>query len=228
MADEGASPRELVLEACRRNNTSLLEDVLLDYKSAQEIAPLLNNARDGIGNGVLHVAASYGSCTLTMSKRGRRRVRLTYKDVDDVIDLLLDQEGLEVDSLDRLERDTPLHKAVRYVNEQPKTEWSDARALVDLLLDAGCDPRYHLFLPSCSTALAHARRWVMWDLVADIRENRIRNKAKLRPFDLVDPRNTDLRQTLQKAEFAYMAGDDVVEENGDEHESATGSASDSE
>ena len=45
---------------------------------------------------------------------------------------------------------------------------------------------------------------------------RIRNKAKLRPIDLVDPRNTDLRSTLQKAEMAVMAGDDVVDEDEDE------------
>lgn len=56
---------------------------------------------------------------------------------------------------------------------------------------------------------------------------RIRNKAKLKPFDLVDPRNTELRATLQKAEFALMAGDDVVDEE-DEDDGPTGSASDSE
>ena len=56
---------------------------------------------------------------------------------------------------------------------------------------------------------------------------RIRNKAKLKPFELVDPRNTELRSMLQKAEFATMAGDDVVDEDG-EDEGPTGSASDSE
>jgi len=42
---------------------------------------------------------------------------------------------------------------------------------------------------------------------------RLRNKTKLRPVDLADPRNTDLRQMLQKAEFTFMAGDDVVDED---------------
>lgn len=56
--------------------------------------------------------------------------------------------------------------------------------------------------------------------------NRIRNKAKLKPAELVDPRNTELIATLQKAEFAMMAGDDVVGE--EEQEGPTGSASDSE
>ena len=56
---------------------------------------------------------------------------------------------------------------------------------------------------------------------------RIRNKAKLKSFELVDPRNTELRSILQKAEFATMAGNDVVDEDeGDDD--ATGSASDSE
>ena len=59
-------------------------------------------------------------------------------------------------------------------------------------------------------------------------ENRIRNKAKLKPLELVDPRNTELRSTLQKAEFAFMAGDDVVDRDGEDEQGPTGSASDSE
>ena len=55
---------------------------------------------------------------------------------------------------------------------------------------------------------------------------RLRNKAKLKPMELVDPRNTQLRSTLQRAEFAMTAGDDIIQDNGDE--GPTGSASDSE
>ncbi|KAF2875457.1 ankyrin repeat protein-like protein [Massariosphaeria phaeospora] len=183
MADEGASPRELILEACRRNNTSLLEETIADLASAaskagkkptEHVATTLNNARDGMGNGCLHLAATYGSY--------------------EVLDVLLDQEGLEIDEIDRMEKDTPLHKAVRYVNSLDKSEWaSTGQPVVDILLDAGCDPR-------------------------------IRNKAKLKPIELVDPRNTELRQLLQKGEFAMTAGGDVVE---DDDEGPTGSASDS-
>lgn len=54
---------------------------------------------------------------------------------------------------------------------------------------------------------------------------RIRNKAKLRPVDLTDPRNAELRSLLQKAEFTMLAGDDIVEEDDDEGDA--GSASDS-
>lgn len=113
---------------------------------------------------------------------------------DDVLDILLDQEGLEIDEIDRMEQDTPLHKGVRYVNSLDKSEWAPhGHPIVEILLDAGCDPR-------------------------------IRNKAKLKPIELVDPRNTELRSILQKGEFAMQVGGDVVEEDDD---GPTGSASDS-
>jgi len=127
MADEGASPRELVLEACRRNNTDLLQEVFDSFakkspKTAEaEIATLLNTARDGIGNGVLHVAASNGNY--------------------EVLDLLLDQSQIHIDEPSRLEADTPLHKAIRYVNSLDKADWEHGYQIVDILLDAGCDPR---------------------------------------------------------------------------------------
>ena len=56
--------------------------------------------------------------------------------------MLLDQEGVEVDPVDRLEKDTPLHKAVRFVNGLAKEEWEAGASIVELLLDAGADPRY--------------------------------------------------------------------------------------
>jgi hypothetical protein len=74
MYPQGASPRELIFEACRRNNTSLLEETIADItasasksggKPTELVAQILNSARDGVGNGVLHVAATYGSCKLT-------------------------------------------------------------------------------------------------------------------------------------------------------------------
>src|SRR5437773_2198029 len=66
-------------------------------------------------------------------------IRVIYS--DEVMDMLLDQEGLEVDPLDRMEKDTPLHKAVRFVNELPKEQWENGKLFVELLLDAGADPR---------------------------------------------------------------------------------------
>jgi uncharacterized protein len=104
---------------------------------------------------------------------------------DEILDLLLDQEGLEIDELDRMEQDTPLHKAVRYVNGLDAQEWEAGSPIVEILLDAGCDPR-------------------------------IRNKAKLKPLELVDPRNKELRSMFQKAEYSMQVGDDVVQEDDDE------------
>jgi hypothetical protein len=98
--------------------------------------------------------------------------------------LLLDQEGLEIDELDRMEADTPLHKAVRYTNSLDKKDWEAGAQVVDILIDAGCDPR-------------------------------IRNKAKLKPVELVDPRNKDLKNVFQKAEYSLQVGDDVVNEDDD-------------
>lgn len=53
---------------------------------------------------------------------------------------------------------------------------------------------------------------------------RIRNKAKLKPVDLADPRDKDLRTMLQKAEYSFQAGDDVIQEDDD---GPTGSGSES-
>ncbi|KAH0542880.1 hypothetical protein FGG08_002740 [Glutinoglossum americanum] len=184
----GASPGEQVLEACRRNNTELLQEVIdgfsdktsgkssKKYSYEEQVADLLNNAVDGIGNNCLHLAAAYGSY--------------------EVMDMLLDQEGLEVDPLDRMEKDTPLHKAVRFVNGLPKAQWENGKLFVELLLDAGADPR-------------------------------VRNKAKLKPVELVDPRNSELRKALQKGEYSMTVGASELANN-DDDDGAHNSASDSE
>ena len=65
-----------------------------------------------------------------------------------MLDTLLDQEGLEVDPVDRLEKDIPLHKAVRFVNGLDKNEWEAGAGVVELLLDAGADPRSVAFFLS--------------------------------------------------------------------------------
>ncbi|KAK3670207.1 hypothetical protein LTR78_009862 [Recurvomyces mirabilis] len=168
MADEGASPKEQLIESCRRNNPELLTTLLHHppfHKHPKETAHFLNTTTDALGAGALHVAAQYGSY--------------------EVLDLILDQEGVEIDGRDRREGDTCLHKAVRYCNTLSPEEWADGKMVVDILVDAGCDPR-------------------------------IRNKAKLRPIDLVDPRNKDVRTALQHAEMAMTAGGDVVVEDDDE------------
>ena len=61
---QGASPREQIIEACRRDNVDLFQEVLgsLKGKSKEEIAKFFNEAMDTMGNHLLHVCASYGSC----------------------------------------------------------------------------------------------------------------------------------------------------------------------
>ncbi len=149
---------------------------------------------------------------------------------DSVVDMLLDQEGLEVDPLDRMEGDTPLHKAVRFVNGLPSGDWEDAKAMAELLLDAGADPRSVSIAVApcaCERVLGRMAHRPRKRTLLTLAPCRIRNKAKLKPFELVDPRNTELRSILRNAEFAMMAGDDVVD-NEEEEQGPTGSASDSE
>lgn len=122
--DSGATPREQLVEACRRNNTALLSELLAApplSSKPKAIAEFLNTTTDALGSSALHIAAQYGSY--------------------DVLDLLLDQEDVEIDLPERRDGDTALHKAVRYANSLDKAEWDFGRDIVDILLDAGCDPR---------------------------------------------------------------------------------------
>ena len=61
---KGASPREIVVEACRRDQPHLLEEVINDMgdKSAAQIAEFFNGVTDVMGNYCLHICALYGSC----------------------------------------------------------------------------------------------------------------------------------------------------------------------
>lgn len=62
---QGASPRELVVEACRRDQPHLIEQVLegMGEKSNEEVAAFFNGVTDALGNHALHICAMYGSCT---------------------------------------------------------------------------------------------------------------------------------------------------------------------
>ncbi|TQV93427.1 ankyrin repeat domain-containing protein [Cordyceps javanica] len=117
---EGASPKELLIEACRRNNTDLLSDVLAGRPDA-EITALLNSTTTVMGNHLYHEAASRGNY--------------------EIIDLLLDQPDFECDPTNRLEGDTPLHAAVRWLNAEPPAQRPFGAALVGMMLEAGSNPR---------------------------------------------------------------------------------------
>lgn len=133
------------------------------------------------------------------------------KYIDEIIDLLLDQEGFECDPISLREGDTPLHSAARYINSLPpsaeSTEW--AASFLSLMTDAGSDAR-------------------------------IRNKASLTPAQLIDPRLPELKRQLEEAAEEQENGGEVAEmplskhelaalerEQADQEEGDVGSASDS-
>ncbi|KAI0805406.1 ankyrin repeat protein [Xylaria sp. FL0064] len=168
MADafEGASVKEQLIEACRRNNVDLLTEIIQNCKSDEEISNLLNNTTTVMGNHLYHEAALQGN-----------------SDSDEIIDMLLDQPEFECDPINRAEGDTPLHSAIRWINSEPPAQREFGNALVEMMLEAGSSTR-------------------------------IKNKAKLTPYQLVDPRNTGLRELIQKHEYAALhAGDFVGADN---------------
>jgi hypothetical protein len=85
--------------------------------------------------------------------------------------MLLDQPDFECDPINRIEGDTPLHSAIRWINSEPPAQREFGNALVQMMLEAGSDTR-------------------------------VKNKAKLTPYQLVDPRNKGLRDLIQKHDYA--------------------------
>ncbi|RWA03613.1 hypothetical protein EKO27_g11494 [Xylaria grammica] len=165
MADhafEGASRGEQLIEACRRNNVDLLAEIIDGCKNDKEISDLLNNTTSVLGNHLYHEAALQGNY--------------------EVIDMLLDQPEFECDPTNRVEGDTPLHSAIRWINSEPPAQREFGNALVEMMLEAGSSTR-------------------------------VKNKAKLTPFQLVDPRNAGLRELIQKHEYAALNAGDFVGAN---------------
>ncbi|KAL7913485.1 hypothetical protein GGI35DRAFT_210887 [Trichoderma velutinum] len=155
---EGASIEEQLIEACRRDNVELLTELLED-KSDPEISKLLNETTTVMGNHLYHEAASRGNY--------------------DIIDHLLDQPDFECDPINRLEGDTPLHSAIRWLNSEPASQRPFGHHLIDMMLEAGSNPR-------------------------------IKNKGGLNAIQLVDPRNQELRDLIQRHEYANQNAGDFV------------------
>ncbi|KAH9830437.1 ankyrin [Rhodofomes roseus] len=105
MAD-GASNNERLLAAARTDNEELLLEVFEEGKF--DI-----NYQDGLGNTALHYAASHGSLA--------------------VLEHILSHDECDVDPVNRLEKATPLHLAMRMEDEELRT------SVVESLLDAGAD-----------------------------------------------------------------------------------------
>ncbi|KAK0668506.1 hypothetical protein QBC41DRAFT_121173 [Cercophora samala] len=117
---EGASTSELLIASCRSNNPTLLLS-LLPTDDEDASAALLNNTTTIMGNHLYHEAASRGHY--------------------EIIDTLLDQPGFECDPVNRLEGDTPLHTAIRWINSEPPEQREFGNALVEMMLEAGSNPR---------------------------------------------------------------------------------------
>ncbi|KAH6710937.1 hypothetical protein BKA61DRAFT_612710 [Leptodontidium sp. MPI-SDFR-AT-0119] len=184
---EGASVGEILIEAARRNNTELLQETIDSIGDEDKVAKILNETKTVLGNYIYHEAALRGNY--------------------EIIDMLLDQTGFECDPISRIEHDTPLHSAIRYLNSLTESSpltpaiSSFSTELIAMMIEAGSDPR-------------------------------LRNKANLTPYQLVDPRNEKLRAQLQDAvDVVQNQGDYIeVEEGGfeeEEGEGDAGSASDS-
>jgi hypothetical protein len=121
---------------------------------------------------------------------------------DEVIDILLDQENFECDPLSRIEHDTPLHSAIRYLNTLPlplsphNAEF--ASGFIGMMLEAGSDAR-------------------------------IKNKANLTAAQLADPKLDGVRRQLEEAVLVEMEKGDFVEDGdvvGDNDDVASDSGSD--
>lgn len=104
------------------------------------------------------------------------------------MDALFDIQGFECDPLTRIDRDTPLHSAVRYINENGDADAHSAElglAMVKMMCEAGCDPR-------------------------------VKNKHGLRPADVVLPQHADVKSTLQRTAYMLQEGIFTAEDAGAE------------
>jgi hypothetical protein len=58
--------------------------------------------------------------------------------LDECLDILLDVEGVEVDPINRMEGNTPLHFAVMYAEEEPEHAIAIGMICVEFWSLAGC------------------------------------------------------------------------------------------
>ncbi|KAF8940354.1 ankyrin repeat-containing domain protein [Dissophora ornata] len=89
MSDDGASNNELLMAACKSDNLEMLEEVLSSESTTFDV-----NYADGLGNTALHNAAHNAST--------------------ECLEILLYFDGIKVNVANRIEGDTPLHKAAAY------------------------------------------------------------------------------------------------------------------
>ncbi|KAF9133566.1 hypothetical protein BGX30_012227 [Mortierella sp. GBA39] len=104
--DEGASNNELLVAACKEDNLDMLEEVLSADASSFDV-----NHTDGLGNAALHYAARHGSTGC--------------------LEILLYYDGINVNVINRIEGEAPLHKAAAYSDPEIALE------MVQILVNGG-------------------------------------------------------------------------------------------
>lgn len=114
---DGASVTEQLIGCARSNNETLMASIL-EGKPSEEVAKIINTTVDPVGSGLLHLAAHHGAL--------------------EVLDFMLDQEGVEIDPVDRLQRDTPLHRAVEFARGPGNAD--AGKQIVELLIECGAQP----------------------------------------------------------------------------------------
>lgn len=97
------------MAAAKYDDVEMFEEIV-EGKGAFDI-----NHADGLGMTALHYAAAKGSV--------------------DVIELILSQDGCDVDPINRIAKATPLHLALQLPDSDPELR----RHIVESLLDAGAD-----------------------------------------------------------------------------------------
>ncbi|KAG0327064.1 hypothetical protein BGZ99_008404 [Dissophora globulifera] len=106
--DDGATNNERLMAACREDNLELLDEVLSSDPKSFDV-----NYTDGLGNTALHNAARNGST--------------------ECLEILLYFDGINVNIANRMEKDTPLHKAASYPDPDL------ALSMVQILIDNGAN-----------------------------------------------------------------------------------------
>jgi hypothetical protein len=76
--------------------------------------------------------------------------------------MLLDQEGFECDPINKREGDTPLHSAVRWANEVSEEQKEFASSLIEMMLEAGSDPRSVLSIVQSIRIQSPAEKHCAW------------------------------------------------------------------
>ncbi|KAG8975178.1 hypothetical protein FRC05_006346 [Tulasnella sp. 425] len=177
--EKGASNNERLLLAAQQDNVDLWEEILGDGDDFDI------NYADGLGNTALHYAAQRGS--------------------ENVIEKILEQDGCDVDPVNRLDGATPLHMACQLEDEDTRT------TIIWHLLEAGADMRLVIARAS------HLRSFGLTLTAITPVDIRIKDKHGSLAEDLLPGDDKDSRELFRKyqATNAIAAGDIAEDSDGE-------------